>query len=210
MPHAVTRAHFISLARSKLRLCSANHRAGYFSNLACNWLSIVWAYSREETESGPRSQWLRNSVMPLERFFFWLQDIILMVDFVLLQVRRIFSFQSSHTGEILFWFLCMFFWSLVYSLFTWIYICHAQYLWNLAWSCKRLCSLKLFEPVKIWQPWLSLRQWFGLELNTNPASYPDSKHHGANMGPTLVLSAPNGPHVGLMNLAIWVPQIILH
>ena len=32
---------------------------------------------------------------------------------------------------------------------------------------------------------------------------PDSKVHGANMGPTLVLSAPDGPHVGPMNLAIW-------
>ena len=31
---------------------------------------------------------------------------------------------------------------------------------------------------------------------------PDSKVHGANMGPTWVLSAPGGPHVGLMNLAI--------
>ena len=34
--------------------------------------------------------------------------------------------------------------------------------------------------------------------------YPDSKVHGANMGPTWVLSAPDGPHVGLMNLAIRV------
>ena len=31
---------------------------------------------------------------------------------------------------------------------------------------------------------------------------PDSKFHGANMGPTWVLSAPDGPHVGPMNLAI--------
>ena len=31
----------------------------------------------------------------------------------------------------------------------------------------------------------------------------DSKVHGANMGPTWVLSAPDGPHVGRMNLAIW-------
>ena len=31
---------------------------------------------------------------------------------------------------------------------------------------------------------------------------PDSKVHGANMGPTCVLSAPDGPHVGLMNFAI--------
>ena len=35
-------------------------------------------------------------------------------------------------------------------------------------------------------------------------SYPDSKVHGANMGPTWVLSAPDGPHVGFMNLAIGV------
>ena len=31
---------------------------------------------------------------------------------------------------------------------------------------------------------------------------PDSKFHGANMGPTWVLSAPDGPHVGPMNFAI--------
>ena len=31
---------------------------------------------------------------------------------------------------------------------------------------------------------------------------PDSKVHGANMGPTWVLSAPDGPRVGPMNLAI--------
>ena len=36
-------------------------------------------------------------------------------------------------------------------------------------------------------------------LNT----YPDSKVHGANMGPTWVLPAPDGPHVGPMNLANW-------
>ena len=32
--------------------------------------------------------------------------------------------------------------------------------------------------------------------------YPDSKVHRANMGPTWVLSAPGGPHVGPMDLAI--------
>ena len=31
---------------------------------------------------------------------------------------------------------------------------------------------------------------------------PDSKVHGANIGPIWVLSAPEGPHVGPMNLAI--------
>ena len=33
---------------------------------------------------------------------------------------------------------------------------------------------------------------------------PDSKVHGANMGPTWVLSVPDGPHDGPMNLAIRV------
>ena len=37
-----TCARDLALARRKLRLCSANHRAGYFSNLACDWLSIAW------------------------------------------------------------------------------------------------------------------------------------------------------------------------
>ena len=40
------------------------------------------------------------------------------------------------------------------------------------------------------------KSWTG--NNTDP----DSKIHGANMGPTWVLSAPDGPHVGPMNLAI--------
>ena len=31
---------------------------------------------------------------------------------------------------------------------------------------------------------------------------PDGKVHGVNMGPTWVLSVPDGPHVGPMNLAI--------
>ena len=31
---------------------------------------------------------------------------------------------------------------------------------------------------------------------------PDSKVHGTNMGPIWVLSAPDGPHVGPMNIAI--------
>ena len=48
----ITKAHFLSLALSKLRLWSANYRAGYFSNLACDWLSIVGAYSEQETENG--------------------------------------------------------------------------------------------------------------------------------------------------------------
>ena len=32
--------------------------------------------------------------------------------------------------------------------------------------------------------------------------YPDNKIHGANIGPTWILSAPDGPHIGPMNLTI--------
>ena len=34
--------------------------------------------------------------------------------------------------------------------------------------------------------------------------FPDSKFHGANMGPTWVLLAPGGPHVGNLNLVMRV------
>ena len=54
-PHngPVSWARFLSLAWSKLRLCSANHRPGYWSNLPCDWPSTAWAYSEQETENGP-------------------------------------------------------------------------------------------------------------------------------------------------------------
>ena len=42
-------------ARSKLRLCSTNHRPGYWSNLPCDWLSTAWVYFEQETENRPRS-----------------------------------------------------------------------------------------------------------------------------------------------------------
>ena len=48
-------ASFLSPAQSKLRLCSANHRPGYWSNLPCDWPSTAWAYSEQETENTPCS-----------------------------------------------------------------------------------------------------------------------------------------------------------
>ena len=50
-------ARFLSLAQSKLGLCSANHRPGYWSNLPCVWPSTAWAYFEQETENGP---WLTD------------------------------------------------------------------------------------------------------------------------------------------------------
>ena len=52
------RAHFLSLAQSKLRVCSANHRPGYWCNLSCDWPSTAWAHSEQATENGP---WSHNS-----------------------------------------------------------------------------------------------------------------------------------------------------
>ena len=49
--------------------------------------------------------------------------------------------------------------------------------------------------------WLAI--WSGhVDLVVTKRIHPDSKVHRANMGPTWVLSAPDGPHVGPMNLAI--------
>ena len=56
---------FLSLAQSKLRICSANRRAGYLGNMTCDWLSIVWHYSEEETENGPRSGPATLAFVPL-------------------------------------------------------------------------------------------------------------------------------------------------
>ena len=39
--------------------------------------------------------------------------------------------------------------------------------------------------------------------------YADDKVHGANMGPTWVLSAPDEPHVGPMKLAITICYAII-
>ena len=39
---------------------------------------------------------------------------------------------------------------------------------------------------------------------------PDSKLHRANMGPTWVLPAPGGTHVGPVNLAIWDSKAVPH
>ena len=44
---------------------------------------------------------------------------------------------------------------------------------------------------------------WGYSPGTLVLSHPDSKLHGANMGPTWVLLSPGGPHVGAMKLAIW-------
>ena len=71
--------------------------------------------------------------------------------------------------------------SVVYSLgshSSWLFFCCCMWWWQLhLWWCQLYwaCCNKVI---------------------------PDSKVHGANMGPTWVLSAPDDPHVGPMNLVI--------
>ena len=52
------------------------------------------------------------------------------------------------------------------------------------------------NPLRIYSEWEHKTTWGNYEND------PDSKVHGANMGPTWALSAPSGPHLGPMNLAI--------
>ena len=47
-------------------------------------------------------------------------------------------------------------------------------------------------------------------LIDNKEQYPDSKVHVANMWPVWGREAPDGPHVGPMNFAIWVGLGINH
>ena len=43
-----------------------------------------------------------------------------------------------------------------------------------------------------------------MHMYTGLQTCPDSKVHGANMGPIWGERDPDGPHVGPMNFAIWV------
>ena len=68
------------------------------------------------------------------------------------------------------------------------------------------CGMCKVDPVK--KEVCPTDIWIKLFIQGNCHHYcPDSKVHGANMGHTWVLlSAPDGPHVGPMNLAIRVSK----
>ena len=42
-----------------------------------------------------------------------------------------------------------------------------------------------------------------MRMQNTPRIIPDSKVHGANMGPIWGRQDPGGPHVGPVNFAIW-------
>ena len=72
----------------------------------------------------------------------------------------------------------------------------------------------VYPPFSFYCRWLCSRCWsvfYQYILHSSnglgPIIHcPDSKVHGSNMGPTWVLSAPDGPHVGPMNLDIRLPM----
>ena len=71
-----------------------------------------------------------------------------------------------------------------------------------------LCE-KMIANIQHWGSHLQLNRSSSAQAQSGNAweirvGDPDSKVHGANMRPTWVLSAPDGPHVGPMNLAIRV------
>ena len=50
--------------------------------------------------------------------------------------------------------------------------------------------------------WVVREHIYSKAKTSNKSSIPDIKVRGANMRPTWVLSAPSGPHIGPINLAI--------
>ena len=72
-------------------------------------------------------------------------------------------------------------------------------IWSNYWSpCQRLQYPVSIQAISVVGPVLGC--WVQLE---RVETVPDSKVHGANMGPIWGWQDPDGPHVGPMNLAIW-------
>ena len=63
------------------------------------------------------------------------------------------------------------------------------------WASKKLCEIATVK---------TKRSYCLLPNEHSDKKYPDGKVRGANMAPTCILSATDGPHVGPKNLAIRV------
>ena len=82
------------------------------------------------------------------------------------------------------------------------------YVWAISWLCCLMYCINVSNVIAVlldvhhqYEQCHSYMCPFMYSINVDNVT-PDSKVHGANMGPTWVLSAPDGPHVGPMNLAI--------
>ena len=61
----------------------------------------------------------------------------------------------------------------------------------------------MFAVLSWWKNQFSMGIMAVIAVMLPPKIVPDSKVHGANMGPIWGRQGPGGPHVGPMNLAIW-------
>ena len=88
--------------------------------------------------------------------------------------------------------------------------------WNLMEKCNEICikmtffngkcalSIVVCDILPIFLMMRVLSSYLCWNILSYVDTYPHSKVHGANMGPTWVLSAPYGPHVGPVKLTIRV------
>ena len=73
------------------------------------------------------------------------------------------------------------------------------------WSDSTWHEIATFTSNSYFELWSSIPQVHDRQLNSGHATHgiPDSKAHGANMGPIWGRQDPGGPQVGPMNFAIW-------
>ena len=85
------RARFLSLARSKLRLRLANHRAGYLSNLACDWLSMLYEHCAHAGQNyGVLHSQLETIIFVLKNIFV-IQKLFNISDFTTVKWNLVFK-----------------------------------------------------------------------------------------------------------------------
>ena len=77
-----------------------------------------------------------------------------------------------------------------------------QFIWYVIRPIRDPMEHTLFYAVIIAHTRTNIYVYAYICVHTLPVGVPDCKVHWANMGPTWVLSAPDGSHVGPMNLAI--------
>ena len=88
-----------------------------------------------------------------------------------------------------------------YQYFHWNDTKQHQHMWGL----NPIIEIRQSDHLFISTMELSVRHYLYIEQGPwifPRYAYPDSKVHGANIGPTWVLPAPDGPHMGPMNLAM--------
>ena len=93
---------FCLLLRGEPGLCSADHGAGYFSNLACGWLGIDWSCPGWETENEPRTwQLLFCRQHPQTHFNYGKYRSLIQVLRIFLPKRPIYN--KPALGQIMYW-----------------------------------------------------------------------------------------------------------